>query len=153
MELKDDFDMFLERFWGEETSVWARRTWKPTAAMLEDDDNLIIRMRVRGVRKEDLRIMVGLNTLVVFTDGEDEGAPVRKVFRTDDIHSGRFTRSFVLPSRVNRSRIESSFENGFLQITLPKAGKTEMKRNDIYTGNMVCNLLSGLSMPLENRRE
>jgi len=31
MELKDDFDMFLERFWGEETSVWVKKggeQWK-----------------------------------------------------------------------------------------------------------------------------
>lgn len=132
IELRDDFDLFLDRFWGEETAVWARHKWKPPLEISEDEDSIVLRMRTPGVRKEDLRIMLDRNTLVVFSNA-GKGKTVNKKNYTSDLHSGNFKRSFALPVFVNRLKIEAVFENGFLQITMPKTREAaEREKTRIY---------------------
>jgi HSP20 family protein len=45
---------------------------------------------------------------------------------------GKFTRSFTLPASVNAENVNANFENGLLNITLPK--REEFKAKQITIG-------------------
>lgn len=129
MELRDDFDLFLECFWGKKTAAWARYNWKPSAEISENNDNIVLKTEVPGVKKEKLRILVGHNTLVVYAE---VGKEMEKNYHTGNLHSCNFRRSFFLPASVNRSEIEAMFINGLLQITMPKTVETETAKVNIF---------------------
>ncbi len=48
---------------------------------------------------------------------------------------GRFSRSFVLPRDVEQDRIQARFENGVLQVTIPKSERARRRRIEIRSGS------------------
>ena len=50
---------------------------------------------------------------------------------------GAFTRTFTLPSHMNFDQAEASFEEGVLQIALPKVEVSEAKQIPIKEGKML----------------
>jgi len=106
----------------------------PTAAQMkvevkETDDAYTVDAEVPGVRKEDIHVhidgnIVSLSAEVKQEDSKTEG---EKVLRSERYY-GSVARTFQLPVDIDNERSKARYENGVLQLTLPKKKSTPGQR-------------------------
>ncbi len=74
-----------------------------------------------GVSKEDLQVTVdgGVLTIAAEVKQHDQKTEEEKVVRSER-YFGSVSRSFQLPMEVDQAAAKASYENGILELTLPK---------------------------------
>ncbi len=104
--------------------------WKSTPAVniFENNEKFEIEVAAPGLEKDDFKIDLKNDHLVVYSEKKDkkEEKEKGKVVRSEFKYSS-FQRSFALPKEVDVTNIKASHKNGVLTIELPK--KTEYKEN------------------------
>ena len=95
-------------------------TWMPPVDIREEKDKIVLTAELPGFQPDQVEIQMenGLLTLKGERrfEEEKEGRNYHRVERS----YGHFTRSFTLPSNVNRDAIKANFGDGLLSIELPK---------------------------------
>jgi HSP20 family protein len=104
--------------------------WKSTPAVniYENNEKFEIEIAAPGLEKEDFKIDLKNDYLLVYSEKKDkkEEKEKGKVVRSEFRYSS-FQRSFALPKEVNITDIKATHKNGVLTIELPK--KVEYKEN------------------------
>ncbi len=104
--------------------------WKSTPAVniYENNEKFEIEVAAPGLEKEDFKIDLKNDHLLVYSEKKDkkEEKEKGKVVRSEFRYSS-FQRSFALPKEVDVAAIKATHKNGVLTIELPK--KTEYKEN------------------------
>ena len=104
--------------------------WKSTPAVniFETNDKYEIEIAAPGLEKEDFKIDLKNDYLLVYSEKKDkkEEKEKGKVVRSEFRYSS-FQRSFSLPKEVSVTDIKATHKNGVLTIELPK--KVEYKEN------------------------
>ena len=99
--------------------------WTPNTDVYETPEGLVVKMEIAGIEKEDLEITLNDRLLLVRGHRKDPCRQKRCSFRQMEIDYGPFERRIVIPRSVDGSRVRAQFQNGFLQIELPKSQQTE----------------------------
>jgi HSP20 family protein len=102
--------------------------WKSTPAVniFENNEKFEIEVAAPGLEKEDFKIDLKNDHLIVYSEKKETKEEKGKVVRSEFKYSS-FQRSFALPHEVDASSIKANHKNGVLTIELPK--KTEYKEN------------------------
>lgn len=111
---------------------WEDRAGSPALNLWEDADNVYVEAELPGLKPEDLELTVQGDELCLRGERrweEKEGVTWHRRER----EFGKFVRTIRLPSPIVADRVQASFHNGVLTITLPKAEaararKVEVKR-------------------------
>ncbi|HET6559822.1 MAG TPA: Hsp20/alpha crystallin family protein [Prolixibacteraceae bacterium] len=105
--------------------------WKSTPAVniYENNERFEIEIAAPGLDKEDFKIDLKDEYLMVYSEKKDkkEEKEKGKVVRTEFRYS-TFQRSFALPKNIDASAINATHKNGILKIELPK--RVEQKDNN-----------------------
>ena len=104
----------------------------PPVDIAEDDHNIMLQAEIPGVKQEDLNITLENNLLTISGERKFKEEEKKENFHRIERRYGKFTRSFTLPAGVNWENANATFENGLLNITLPK--KEEFKAKQITIG-------------------
>ena len=122
-----DFRGLAERFNRALTGTPGRRdeemslgSWLPPVDIAEDKDRIVLTAELPGFKEDQIEIQMEGGVLTLrgerkFED-EKEGRNYHRVERS----YGQFVRSFTLPNNVDRENIKANFQNGLLDIVLPK---------------------------------
>lgn len=112
-------------------SVAGSRMWVPALDVAERGDAYVIYVELPGVSPDQVDVSFEQNVLTirgtkpasfdVSTDGEV------RVFAAERVH-GTFERSVRLPEFVDAERIDASFTNGLLTVTVPKAQAAQPRK-------------------------
>ncbi len=94
----------------------------PLMNISEDADNIRVEALAPGIDPESLDISIAGDQLTV----TGEKLALSEAIAPEMIHrneraSGRFLRSVTLPTEVDSKKIEASYKDGLLKVTLPKA--------------------------------
>ena len=108
--------------------------WSPNTDVYETADSLVVKMEIAGISKDDLEITLNDRVLLVRGDRKDPCRQRRCSFRQMEIDYGHFERHIVIPRSVDGSRVRAQFDNGFLQIELPKSEQSEHATVTIVIG-------------------
>lgn len=114
--MNDIFDNFLTNNWPSED----RANFLPATNIAEDDKAFIIELSAPGFNKTDVKVEVENNTLTITGEHKEEKKEDGKNFTRKEFNYGSFKRSFTLPENVNTDSVEAKYENGILNIVLPK---------------------------------
>jgi len=88
----------------------------------QKDNSVFIRAAVPGVSKEDLDIQVADHILTISGETKHEALQDEKAnFWRREYALGRFRRSIRLPDFAIAEKVEATFENGFVTISVPLA--------------------------------
>lgn len=93
----------------------------------EKDGNVYIEMDIPGFKKEDINIEIHKGNLVISAEKSEEEKTDKKYLRRERNFYGKYQRSFYLGD-VDEENIEATFENGILNISVPKKIKEESKK-------------------------
>lgn len=107
--------------------------WSPRVDLAETDDAYHIHVDVPGMRKEDIDISFQNGELTVSGERRAETSETdekRNYMRVERSY-GRFYRSFALPNTVDIDKIEANYENGVLNISVPKAEEQKPRRIEV----------------------
>lgn len=93
----------------------------------QDEDNVIVKAPIAGVRQEDLEISITDEVVTIRGERKEEKEVNRENFFCQECYWGSFSRSYVLPVEVVSEKAQANLKNGILTITIPKMEKTKTK--------------------------
>ena len=130
--LRDEIDtMFELPFWstlGRQTQLF--NGWSPALDLHQNADNVVAIVELPGMRKEDIEISLHDGTLTVSGERKSESVEGEKAERTERV-TGKFRRSITLPARVETDKVNATYNDGILTVTLPKAEDAKPKQIQI----------------------
>jgi len=113
----------------------APTAWVPDIEVLQRGDQLVIHADLPGLNKDDVKISVDDGSLII--QGErrqewEEGREGSGAYRSERRY-GVFYRAIDLPEGVDPSKINATFRNGVLEVTMPApaAEQTRGRRIEI----------------------
>jgi HSP20 family protein len=105
--------------------------WRPTVDTYEEGDNIVIKAELPGVKKRDVSIDVKDNVLTLKGERKhDENIREENYYRRECAY-GKFQRAFTLPDAVDPNKIEASYKDGVLKVTVPKTEESKAKKIEI----------------------
>jgi HSP20 family protein len=126
-EMNRMFDQFFRGGNGEEAG-WGLRTWTPPVDIYETDDALVLKAELPGVSKDDVSIEVHQNTLILRGQRKHEAEVKEENYHRVERAYGTFQRSFVLPTLVDQDKVQATYQDGVLELHLPKSEAAKPKR-------------------------
>ena len=95
----------------------------------EDDKAYTVKAEIPGVKKEDINVSVDGNLVSLSAEvkSEKEEKEGKKVVRRERYY-GSVSRSFTLGHDVDMNKAEAKYEDGVLNLTLPKKPGAEAKK-------------------------
>jgi HSP20 family protein len=106
---------------GEEGTCKRTASWCPTVDILETPDGYLFRAELPGVGRENINIEVRGNRLMLSGERPIEPEPKIASYRRMERVHGFFERSFQLPGKVDVEKAEARYEDGVLEVFLPKS--------------------------------
>ena len=97
----------------------SRNSWIPNADMFIRDGQLVIKVELAGMRREDLELSIDGQLLIISGQRPDGCREGKCTFQIMEIHYGTFERELPVPPEFDTSRAEASYHNGFLRIDIP----------------------------------
>lgn len=121
-----EMDRFFDTFAHKGEEVYA-----PVCEITEQEKAFAISVDVPGMKKEDIDIEVKDNHLYITGERKYESKTEKDNVVRSEKRYGKFSRVFTLPQNVNADGIVAAFENGVLEVTLPKEEKAQAKKINI----------------------
>ncbi len=99
----------------------------------EVNGSYVVKADMPGVRKEDIDVRIDGNMVTISAElkKERESKEPGRVLRHERQY-GYASRAFTLSSAVDESKADARYENGVLELTLPKKGAAETKRLAVH---------------------
>lgn len=100
----------------------------PALDLYDTKDGLLVKLELPGVKKED--VAISLKEGVLSITGERKQDPqldTATICRCERV-PGRFERQVTLPYKVEADKIQASYIDGVLTVTLPKAEEAKAKQ-------------------------
>jgi HSP20 family protein len=98
-----------------------RLSWTPSVDVIETDDAIKVKAELAGMDPKDISIEVRDSVLTLSGDRRlDEEVKEDKYCRIERRY-GSFSRSIALPHVAMEEKIEARYDNGVLEVIVPKA--------------------------------
>jgi HSP20 family protein len=92
----------------------------PKVDIIENENAFEIHVAVPGLNKEDIKIDLKDKVLTVSGERKLEKETKENNFRSIETQFGTFSRAFTLPENVNAEKINAKYNNGILELVVPK---------------------------------
>lgn len=112
------FDRVFNESFGERLSKF-----RPNVDVFENDKNYEVHVAVPGMDKSDFNIDVKDGLLTISGERKFEKKTDEKNYHSVETQYGNFTRSFNIPDHVDITKISAEYNNGILEVVLPKDEK------------------------------
>jgi len=86
----------------------------------ENKERFDVTIAAPGMKKDDFNIDVDGNTLTISAETREEKEEKENRYTRKEYSYSSFSRSFSLPDGVNKDKIDASYDNGILKLSLPK---------------------------------
>lgn len=104
------------------------RGWMPAVDVFEKEDKFVVKAELPGMKEDDIDVSVVGDTLSIKGEKKTETEVKEEDYYRSERSYGSFYRSIALPSNVDADKIAASFEDGVLEVTLPKSAKVKPKK-------------------------
>ncbi|MEK6776637.1 MAG: Hsp20/alpha crystallin family protein [bacterium] len=94
----------------------------PPVDILETGSEVILLAELPGVSREDIDIQIEGDILILRGERRSEKGTDQENYYRMECSYGVFHRAFTLPQSIRKNEIQARFEQGVLEIRLPKEG-------------------------------
>jgi HSP20 family protein len=134
--LQGDMNRLFDRFFDRPGNAGASRRWIPAMDLVEKDDHLELRADLPGMSEDDVDIEIKDGLLTISGERKAAEEETREGYRRVERAFGSFIRSVTLPEGVDPNDVKANFENGVLEIDIPKPKESEPTRVQIGKGTI-----------------
>jgi len=130
-EMERRFDDILGRSFY--PTIWRRLPmiemgWVPAIEVFEKEDKFVVKAELPGMKEEDIDVSVVGDTLTIKGERKAESEVKEEDYYCCERSYGSFSRSLAVPTNVDAKKIEATFEDGVLEVNLPKAPEVKPKK-------------------------
>ena len=130
--LQREVDRLFERFLDPTTTADATSTpsqvWTPVTDVSEIEDAYVVRMDLPGLSREDVTVTFDNGQLQIAGERRGLQREATEQFHRIERWQGRFFRALTFGPNVAPDRIEASFTDGVLTVTVPKREESKPRR-------------------------
>ena len=102
--------------------------WAPRVDIYEDKEAVRLDADLPGMDPKSVEISIEGDVLTLKGERKRERKMEGNGFQRTERFFGTFERRFTLPQTVNREKIDASYKDGVLHLTLPKREEVKPKR-------------------------
>jgi len=129
--LRNELDRLFEPFAEFTRSSGLLSAWNPAVDLYEDKDNVIVKVELPGMKKEDIDVSLHDGALSISGERKsEEKFEDAETYRAERF-VGRFHRTVTLPSPVSAEKVKAQYKDGILTITLPKTEEAKPKQIEV----------------------
>ncbi len=120
------FTNFFDDFLNTELGHWRNQNFSSTNTTLpavnikEDDDQFTVEMAAPGMAKGDFKINLDNHLLTITSERKAENKEENEKYSRREFAYHSFRRSFTLPESADSEKIQAKYENGVLEVQIPK---------------------------------
>ncbi|NDP27773.1 MAG: Hsp20/alpha crystallin family protein [Flavobacterium sp.] len=102
----------------------------PSANLKETDTKIEVELAAPGMKREDFKVMIDNNILMISSENENEKEEVNKKenYIRKEFNYQAFSRTFSLPETINENKVEANYKDGILHIVIGKK-EGEMRKS------------------------
>jgi HSP20 family protein len=108
--------------------------WMPPIETMERDGRLIFRAELPGLKREDLRVEVVDDDLVISGERKQEEQQNRRGALYSERRYGSFERRFLLPDGCDPNTVQATYHDGILEVSLAAPKRATPARKTIEIG-------------------
>ncbi|WP_036479447.1 Hsp20/alpha crystallin family protein [Myxosarcina sp. GI1] len=109
-------------------------TWTPAIELLDDSNNLILRVQLAGLDGNDIDIQVTRSSVTISGERHRLEAKSSRYLHSE-FNYGKFQRQISLPVPIVNSEATANYEAGMLTLTLPKAEEAKQRVVKVSLGD------------------
>lgn len=136
--LTNDFitERFLTpRLFGFEGDFFNEGMTIPPVNIAETNKEFKIDLCVPGMKRDDFKVDVENGALTISSEKEEEKKEEDKNYKRREFTYNKFSRTFQLPENIDENNINAKYDNGVLQVAIPKKMETPAKpKKEIKVG-------------------
>ena len=110
------------------------RRWIPAMDLVETDDHFVLKADLPGITESDVSIVFENNVLTVSGERRTEHEAKKDGYYRLERTMGSFSRSLTLPEGIDADAVDAKFDNGVLEVRIPKPAETKPRRIQIGVG-------------------
>lgn len=131
-EIDRVFEDFGDGFWRQPfrslaalEHAWPSKLAATPVDVSETDKAYEITAELPGMDEKNIEVSVANGGLTIKGEKKDEKEEKKKDYYVSERRYGSFERYFTLPDSVDAAKIEATFKNGVLKVTLPKTAEAQ----------------------------
>lgn len=106
-------------------------SWNPAVDIYETKESIVLKAELPGLDKKDFSIEVKDNLLTLKGERKFEKETKEENYYRMERAYGSFTRSFTLPTSVDKDKVKAKFKDGILEVTIPKTEAAKPKQVNV----------------------
>lgn len=110
-------------------------TFVPPCEVEEKDDHYLLTLEMAGVRKDDIKIEVTDNRVVISGERQNESRKKEDGYTYSERRFGKFQRTFALPTGAEANQVEANYQDGVLRVLVPKSESAKPRQIKITHGS------------------
>lgn len=132
-DLRRDVNQLFDTFWSNGDNGESPRpaVWRPSVDISETKEDYVVTADLPGINREDLDVTVVNGRLTIRGTRKQESESTQGTVHRVERVQGTFTRSFDLPTAVAADRIEATYRDGVLTVSVPKAEEAKPRQIEV----------------------
>ncbi len=130
---KNQLPGLLNSFFNADLDPWSTDNYSdmnstlPAVNIKETEDDFQVSVAVPGFKKDDFNIELDNNILTISSEKEMENEVEGEKYTRREFSYQSFKRTFTLPELVDEEKISAKYENGILNVVIPKKEEAKPK--------------------------
>ena len=111
----------------------SRAAWTPAADLYAREDALVLQVELPGLELSDLAVEVRDRLLLLSGERRFTREVKEEHYHRIERSYGKFQRSFTLPFAVDREAVAATYQNGVLEVVLPRSQEPAARKIVVET--------------------
>ena len=135
--LQSEMNRVFDAFFGTPAGNGGRlRRWVPPMDLMEADEHLVLRADLPGLKRDDVDIEIKDGVLTIAGERKAEQEKKADGFYRVERAYGSFSRAVSLPEGIDPDQVHAEFDNGVLEVRIPKPEERKPHRVEIGAGSV-----------------
>jgi HSP20 family protein len=123
-----NFEDQFNRLWRGVADGKRQESWLPAVDVFDTKEAVVLKAELAGMKPDDIQIEVEDNVLTIKGERRFEEKVEQDRYYRVERRFGSFQRSLALPQDVRADDIQASYEDGILEVRVPKAEEEQPRK-------------------------
>jgi len=123
--------LFQDALGDQKAESGTSRLWAPLVDVAEDDEKIVVKAELPGMKREDIDVEMNGDTLTIKGERKFESEEKKENYIRVERAYGTFQRSFTIGVPVQTAKVKASYKDGVLEVAVPKAEEVKPKKIDV----------------------
>lgn len=125
------FSLLSQPTWWPARRIFGAEEFAPSVDIYEENGDVIMKAELPGMKKDDISVDITDHTVTISGQKKEEEKVEEKSFYRHERFYGSFVRSFEIPTEVKAEEAKAKFQDGVLELRLPKTEEAKKKTKKI----------------------